>query len=157
MSCAAGTAEAAITTLSRLMKKSFPLLVLTLLLAACLSLSMQKQAGANLTRFKRIYVEHRLADGRGVDQLIVQELARLGYDASCGPLTMTPPDTEAVLTYVDEWNWDFTLYMIDLDVQVRDARTGQVLANDHYDHPAMGGKSSTGMVQAAIDPLFERP
>jgi len=139
------------------MKKCFPLLVLTLLLAACSSLSMHEQAGANLTHIKKIYVEHRLADGRGVDQLIVQELARLGYDASSGPLTMTPPDTEAILTYVDEWNWDFTLYMIDLDVQVRDARSGQVFATAHYDHPAMGGKSPSGMVQATIDPLFERP
>jgi hypothetical protein len=140
-----------------IMKKCFPLLVLTLLLAACSSLSMQKQAGASLTHFKKIYVEHRLADGRGVDQLIVQELSRLGYDASSGPLTMTPPDTEAILTYVDEWNWDFTLYMIDLDVEVRDARSGQVFATAHYDHPAMGGKSPAGMVQATIDPLFERP
>jgi hypothetical protein len=139
------------------MKKSFPLIVLTLLLAACSSLSVQEQAGANLTRFKKIYVEHRFADGRGVDQLIAQELSRLGYDASSGPLTMAPPDTEAVLTYFDEWNWDFTLYMIDLDVQVRDARTGQVLATAHYDHPAMSGKSPAGMVHAAIDPLFERP
>jgi hypothetical protein len=139
------------------MKKSFPLLVLTLLLAACSSLSVQRQAGANLTHFKKIYVEHRLADGRGVDQLITQELSRLGYDASSGPLTMTPPDTEAVLTYVDEWNWDFTLYMIDLGVQVRDARSGQVLATVHCDHPAMFGKSPAGMVKAVIDPLFEHP
>jgi hypothetical protein len=139
------------------MKKKFPLLVLTLLLAACSSLSVQRQAGANLTHFKKIYVEHRLADGRGVDQLITQELSRLGYDASSGPLTMTPPDTEAVLTYVDEWNWDFTLYMIDLGVQVRDARSGQILATVHCDHPAMFGKSPAGMVKAVIDPLFERP
>jgi hypothetical protein len=85
----------------------------------------------------------------------VQELRRLGYEASSGPLTMTPENTEAVLTYVDEWNWDFTLYMIDLDVQVRDARTGKILAAARYHHPAMGGKSPAGMVQAAIDPLFQ--
>jgi hypothetical protein len=139
------------------MKKGFLLFVLTWLLAACSSLSTQKQADANLTRFKKVYVEHRLADGRGVDQLITRELSRLGYDASSGPLTMTPPDTEAVLTYIDEWNWDFTLYMIDLEVQVRDARSGQVLATAHYDHPAMSGKSPAGMVKAAIDLLFERP
>jgi hypothetical protein len=139
------------------MKKCFPFLVITLLLAGCSTLSMQKQAGVDLTHFKKIYVEHRLADGRGVDQLIVQELQRFGYDASCGPLTMTPPDTEVVLTYDDEWNWDFTLYMISLDLQVRDARSGQVLATAHYDHPAMRGKSPAGMVQAAIDLLFERP
>jgi hypothetical protein len=139
------------------MKKILPSTAGLLLLAACSSLSVQKQAGTNLTHLKKIYVEHRLADGRGVDQMITRELSRLGYDASSGPLTMTPPETEAVLTYVDTWNWDFTLYMIDLDVQVRDARSGQVLATAHYDHPAMSGKSPDGMVKAVIDPLFERP
>jgi len=139
------------------MKKIFLSIACLLLLTACSSMSIQKQASTNLTRFKTVYVEHRLADGRGVDQLITQELSHLGYDASSGPLTMTPPDTEAVLTYIDEWNWDFTLYMIDLEVQVRDARSGQVLATAHCDHPAMIGKSPSGMVKAVIDPLFERP
>ena len=139
------------------MKKILLSIACILLLAACSSLSMQKQSDTSLTHFKKIYVEHRLADDRGIDQLITQELSRLGYDASSGPLTMTPSDTEAVLAYVDEWNWDFTLYMIDLDVQVRDAHSGQVLATAHYDHPAMGGKSPAGMVKAVIDPLFERP
>jgi hypothetical protein len=139
------------------MKKCSPVLVLTLLLAACSTLSVQKQTDENLAHFKKIYVEHRLADGRGVDQLITQELSRLGYDASSGPLTMTPEDTEAIVTYVDEWNWDFTLYMINLEVQVRNAHSGQVLATIHCDHPAMFGKSPAGMVKAAIDPLFELP
>jgi hypothetical protein len=139
------------------MKKSFPLLVLTLWLTACSNLSIQREAGANVTRFQKIYVEHRLADGRGIDQLIVRELQRLGYEASSGPLTMTPTDTEAIVTYEDEWNWDFTLYMIDLSVEVRNARTGQVLADAHYDHPAMRGKSPAGMVQTTIDPLFQHP
>jgi hypothetical protein len=139
------------------MKKLFPSIACLLLFAACSSTSIQRQAGASLPRLKKIYVEHRLADGRGVDQLIAQELSRLGYDASSGPLTMTPADTEAVVTYVDQWDWDFTLHMIDLDVQVRDARTGQILATIRYTHPAMSGGAPAGMVKAAIDPLFERP
>lgn len=128
-----------------------------LLLASCASVHVQKEAGTNVTRFKKIYVEHRLADGRGIDLLIVQELQRLGYEASSGPLTMTPADTGAIVTYDDEWNWDFTLYMITLYVQVRNARTGQVLASLDYGHPAIGNKSPAAMVKGAIDPLFEYP
>ncbi len=67
------------------MKKKFLLIACMLLLTACSNLSIQRDAGANVSRFKKIYVEHRLADGRGIDQLIVQELQRLGYDASSGP------------------------------------------------------------------------
>jgi hypothetical protein len=136
------------------MKPFFLPFACLLLLTACSSLSIQKQAGTNLAHFKKIYIEHRLADGRGVDQFIARELQRLGYDASSGPLTMAPEGVEVVVTYDDEWNYDFTLYMIDLDVQVRDGRTGQVLANASYHHPSMSGKSPAEMVQAVIDPIF---
>jgi hypothetical protein len=139
------------------MKNIFLLIASAVLLTACSSLSVQKHDGASLTRFKKIFIEHRLADGRRLDQLIAQELQRLGYDASSGPLTMAPEGVEAVVTYDDEWNYDFTLYMIDLTVQVRDGRTGQILVDASYHHPSMSGKSPAEMVQAVIDPLFERP
>jgi hypothetical protein len=138
------------------MKKIFPLLAFTLLLAACAGLSAQKEPGADPTRFKKIFVEHRLADDRGIDQLIVRELQRLGYRAACGPLTITPDDTEVIVAYDDQWNWDFTLYLIDLTVQARDAHTGKILATAHVHHPMLGNKPPAEMVQAAIDPLFQR-
>jgi len=139
------------------MKKIFLSVACLLLLAACSSPPAHRPAGLNLARFKKIFVEHRLADDRGVDELIVRELQRLGYDASSGPLTMTPEDSEVIIAYDDEWNWDFTLYLIELDVQARDARTGKILATKHYRRPLISGKSPAEMVQAAIDPLFERP
>ena len=79
------------------MKPFFLPFACLLLLTACSSLSIQKQAGTNLAHFKKIYIEHRLADGRGVDQFIARELQRLGYDASSGPLTMAPEGVEVVV------------------------------------------------------------
>ncbi|MGA3006607.1 MAG: hypothetical protein ABSE59_01830 [Opitutaceae bacterium] len=139
------------------MKKIFLSIIGLLLLAACGTLSTHRESGTNLHRLKKIYVEHRLADGRGVDQLIVQELRRFGYDASCGPLTMTPEDSEAILDYNDQWAWDFSLYMIELDLQVRDAHSGKILATASFRRPSLGGKSPREMVQAVVGPLFERP
>jgi hypothetical protein len=138
------------------MNKLFPLLTLTLALTACSTFNIHRESGANLTGLKKIYVERRLADGRGLDQLIAQELQRLGYDASNGPLTMMPDHVDAVVSYVDQWNWDFSLYMIELDIEVSDPRTNKILATTRYFRPAMAGKSPAAMVQTVIDPLFRR-
>ena len=136
------------------MKKLFPLLACALLLPACASFNIHREPGANLTSLKKIYVEHRLADGRGLDLVIAHELQRLGYDASSGPMTMMPDHVEAVVSYVDRWTWDFSSYMIELDIEVSDPRTSKILATVRYFRPAVAGKSPEEMVQAVIDPLF---
>jgi len=138
------------------MKKLFPLLAVVLLLSACADLNVHREPGANLTALKRIYVEHRLADGRGLDLLIARELRRLGYDAANGPMTMMPDGTDAVVSYVDRWTWDFSSYMIELDIEVSDPRTSKILATLRYFRPSLAGKTPEEMVQTTIDPLFRR-
>lgn len=138
------------------MKPILPLLALALLFAGCAHLNVRREPGTNLTGFKNIYVEHRLADGRGIDALIAQELQRLGYTAASGPMTMMPDGTEAVVSYVDRWTWDFSSYMIELDIEVSDPRTSRILATVHYFRPALVGKTPEEMVWAVIDPLFRR-
>ena len=135
--------------------KIFPLLVFALSLTACSNLNVHREPAIDLVGLKKIYVEHRLADGRGVDQLVTQELQRLGYDVSCGPLTMMPNHVDAVISYIDQWNWDFSLYMIELEIEVTDPRTNKILATSHYFHPVTG-KSPRAMVQMVIDSLFRR-
>jgi hypothetical protein len=104
---------------------------------------------------RHVYVEHRLADGRGVDQLIAKELRRLGYDASAGPLTLTPPGTDAIVAYEDTWTFDFTTYMIQLDIRVRSARGAKPLAASSYSRPSIIGHSSESMVHEALKTLFK--
>ncbi|MDE3084588.1 MAG: hypothetical protein KGJ37_05130, partial [Verrucomicrobiota bacterium] len=104
---------------------------------------------------KKIYVEHRFADGRGLDQLIAAKLRDLGYDATGGPLTLMPDGVDAVVSYTDSWNWDFSLYLIELDIEVSDPGTGKILATASYRHPTIG-KTPADMTRAVIDPLFKR-
>ncbi|HZP59635.1 MAG TPA: lipoprotein [Opitutaceae bacterium] len=138
------------------MKKIFFLFVLILLLSGCSSLDVHREPGANLTSLKKLYVEHRLADGRSIDLLITRELQRLGYEAASGPMTMMPGGTDAVVSYVDRWTWDFSSYMIELDIEVSDPRTSKILATLRYFRPSLSGKTPEEMVQMTIDPLFRR-
>jgi len=136
-----------------------PFFALTLALAAlhlagCASVDARKVM--DLAPFKRIYVERSLTDDRRLDEMIVQELTRLGYEASHGPLTMLPDNADAVLTYTHRWEWDFKTYLIEFRVAVRTARTGKKLAEGGFYQPTPNSKAPAEVVRQVLTPLFAK-
>lgn len=109
--------------------------------ALCLALlsgcySVNARSVVDLAKYQHVYVQHRLTDDHHLDELIVRELQRRGYDAACGPLTMLPDNAEVVLTYADRWEWDFKTYLIELTVELTTARTEKKLAEGRYYAPS---------------------
>lgn len=131
-------------------------LVLLLSVVGCSSVASHRAPGVNLGRYKHFYVEHRLSDDRQIDEAIVAELKALGFEASAGPLTMMPQSAEAVVTYQDEWAWDFKSYMIRFAVQIRDSRKEQTLATGVYEQPSMITKTAPQVVHAVLGSIFTR-
>jgi hypothetical protein len=109
----------------------------------------------DLTKYQHVFVQQLLTDGHGVAGLIARELRQRGYDAKSGPLTLKPDDTELIVTYVDDWNFDFTYYMIQINLEVRDAHTGTLLATGAYFKPSLVGRSPVEMIDAVLDKLFK--
>ncbi len=124
------------------------------LFTGCASVETRKVV--DLSRFNKIYVEHKLTDDRRVDEMIVNELTRLGYQASHGPLTMLPDHTDAVLTYEDRWEWDFKTYLIEFNVTVRTARTNKKLADGRYYQPTPNTKAPAEVIGKVLTPLFAK-
>ncbi len=132
----------------------FLLLASALLLAGCGSVETRKVM--SLAPFKHIYVERSLTDDRHLDEMIVQELIRLGYESSRGPLTMLPDNADAILTYDHRWEWDFKTYLIELRVAVRTARTSKKLADGSFYQPTPNSKSPAEVVSRVLTPLFKK-
>jgi hypothetical protein len=126
---------------------------LALLLAGCTTRT-QIDRTARPDQLHHIFVEHLLSDGHNVDELIARELRRLGYDASAGPMTMMPDGTEAILAYQTQWASDFTTYLIELDVALRD-QSGKEIAVTRVFRPSLTGNDTATMVARAIDPIFQ--
>lgn len=139
------------------MKVSAIFLALALLLVSCSSLHTIRNPGADLSRFKHFYVERQLADNRHIDELIVAELKALGHEASAGPLTMMPDSADAIVTYQDDWEWDFKSYLIQLNIKVRDARRERGLAIGSYRQPSAITKSPAEVVHLICASLFKHP
>jgi hypothetical protein len=123
-------------------------------LAGCTSVSMRKAPSLDLSRFQRIFVVQPFNENHHLDEFFVAELRAAGRTASSGPLTMMPEDTEAVLTYDSRWTWDFTTYMIDLNVELFTSHTKKKLAEARYYQPTARPKPPEVAVHAIVAQLF---
>jgi len=137
------------------MKKFLLLALLLPWLGGCSELTTRVATSVDLSRFEKIYVEHRLTDGRGVDQAIVSGLRHLGYDATFGPPIMMPRETDLVIRYEDEWNFDLTTYMISISIEVRGAKQDKLLAEAHYYRPSITGDKPSDLIDRILAKLFK--
>lgn len=125
---------------------------LGLLLAGCSSVSTRKVVA--LDSFRRFYVERRLNENNHLDELIVAELRQLGREASSGPLTMMPANTDVLVTYDARWTWDFKTYLIDLNLELHTLYPSKKLADGRFYQPSLKPKPPAEVVRGILGPLF---
>lgn len=134
-----------------------PLLAATLGIAACAptSLSGTTLPGSALSSFQRYYVEHRVGDNRDIHIAIRDELRRLGLEAVAGGGPAEDPSRyDAIVTYVDRYAWDMTMYCIRLTLYIRDARTGYITATGSSWRPSVVRKTPQGHARLVLADLF---
>lgn len=110
--------------------------------------------GANLSTLKTLYVLKSPGEGRGVERLIADRLTQMGYAAtygSDGPIT----PVDAIVSYKEEWWWDLSWYLLQLDVQVRDAQTKLILASGHSKRTSLVRKSSDEIVEDVLNEMLK--
>ena len=135
--------------------KQFLILFAVLGLAtACASLSTWKDPKAQLQKRKHFYVESELADGHNHHETIASELRARGYNATSGYLTMMPKDTDILVSFQSRWTWDFTTYLIELDLKMRDPKTGKILATVSYHRPGLGGTSTDDLIKRVLTEIM---
>jgi hypothetical protein len=100
------------------------------------------EPGANLSTIKSYYVVHQPKDTHSIHNLIRDRVVKEGFHASAGPeLPQAAHKADSVITYVDRWVWDFTLYLLDLTVTLRDANNNFPLAVGNSYHTSLTRKS----------------
>ncbi len=109
---------------------------------------------ADLGTVKSIYVKKFEPDGRGIDLLIAERLRLRGYAATAG--AAKPASMDAVVTYVDKWFWDITMYMLELSISIRDPKTDYPLASGNSLHTSLTRLSPTEMVDEVLDNIFKK-
>jgi hypothetical protein len=106
-------------------------------------------ADADLSKVKTIYVVKTPEDDRQIDLELKKAFEKRGYVTSTGPVLTAPYPQDAVVTYVDKWMWDITMYMIELTVTVRDSKFFP-LATGNSLHTSLTRKSPSEMADEVV-------
>jgi len=131
-------------------------LILVLTLSGC-SINRAKSTiipSANLHQVKTIYVERFVLDQRGINTIITNKLNRMGYKTTTGGVM--PENVNAVVTYKDKWMWDFTMYMLELTIKVREPKTNYPLASGNSYHTSLTRLSPEEMVSEVLTNIFNK-
>jgi hypothetical protein len=67
---------------------------------------------------------------------------------------MGQPD--ALVTYVDKWMWDMTMYMIELTITLRDPKTDYPIATGNSYNTSLTRKSQTEMVDEVVENILKQ-
>jgi hypothetical protein len=120
-------------------------------LAGCIAdLESRKPVGTDLSNLKTFYIQKLPEEGRGVERMLADRLTQLGYVASYGiDGPVTPVD--AIISYKDEWWWDLSWYLLQLDIQIRDPQTKLILATGHSKRTSLVRKSSDEIVEDVLN------
>lgn len=112
--------------------------------------------GADLSAVKTFYVVHQPRDTHNLHYLIRDRIVKEGYTASAGPESeRSSHKVNSVVTYVDRWVWDITLYLLELTVTLRDADNNFPLAVGNSYHTSLTRKSPEEMVDEVMTNIFK--
>ena len=126
------------------------------LLSACAGMKSTKAPDTNFTQLKTFYVQRLPADQRGIDRLISDRLNTMGYRSTFGNEPKPTGEVDALVTYQDKWAWDMTMYMLKLDIQLRDPKTEMVLATAQSYRPSLQRAAPDAMVAEVLDEIFKK-
>ncbi len=137
-------------------------LALAVLVGALQGCAVNRSTGSvtpdrDIATLKTFYVVKFVPDGRGINELIANDLQRRGYVARTGPEGNAPKDVDAVVNYIDKWMWDITMYMLELTVEVREPGTGAMLATGNAYHTSLTRLTPPEMVTEVLDNIFTKP
>lgn len=107
---------------------------------------------ANLAAIKTVHVVKVPEETAGIDALIADDLRRRGYAVTSS--TEKPTNADAIVTYVDRWMWDITMYLLELTVTIRDGKTEFPLATGNSMHTSLTRKSPPEMVDEVMNNIY---
>ena len=94
-----------------------------------------------------------VADKNQINQLIAENLRSRGVTATTGA-TPSANNVDAIVTYIDRWMWDITMYLLQLTVTVSDPKTNAQLATATSLHGSLTRLSPAEMVNETMSNIY---
>ena len=107
----------------------------------------------DLSALKTMYVRHYPSDNTGVNLEIADKLRSKGVTVMTGNVAPAG-HFDAIVTYVDKWRWDITMYLLELTITLRDPKTEMPLAEGNSFHTSLTRMSQTEMVNEVVNHIY---
>lgn len=108
----------------------------------------------NLNQSK-IYVVPFAPDKRNLHYIIADKLTLLGHPATPLDSNEVPKDADIRITYVDNWQWDMTNYLIKIKIDFRNAESKQLLVTGESFRTSLVRKDPDYMIQEALEKILQ--
>lgn len=141
------------------MKKmmSLGIVMLSFFISGCAtSLKANLEQGKSFSQLGETYVAHFEPDKRRLDQIIATELTALGYPAKSGERQDMPATTETLVTYMDNWYWDMSNYMLRINIKFRDARTEEIIVSGESYRTSLARKDPEFMIRETLEKILSK-
>jgi len=137
--------------------KILGMLLLGLLAMACAGTSANPLTGTALDPGVVYFVENHGGDHRNLEQIIANVIEVRGIKVTAGGPGQQPANATFVVTYVDRWAWDMRTYLRDIRIEVRNAKTGAIVADARSYQGSLSamGDSYQEIVQRTAQQLFD--
>jgi hypothetical protein len=103
---------------------------------------------------RTLHVKQLEGEDGSTKKLIAEKLAASGFKVTADP--EPNPQADAVVTYVDKWMWDITMYMLELTITIREPKTDFPLATGNSFHTSLTRKSQKEMVDEVVENILRQ-
>jgi len=110
--------------------------------------------GKDIVKSDVFYVERFTPDNRELHKLIADDISVRGYTVTFGEEGEAPDDATIIVTYVDKWMWDITMYLIELTITFRDPQSGAAIGSGNSYHTSLTRLSPEEMVNEILTNIF---
>ena len=140
------------------MRKSIlGLLVIGLLAMACAGTSALPLTGPARDPSAVFFVENHGKDERNLEEIIARVIQARGIEATAGAQGQRPANATFTVTYEDRWAWDMRTYLRMIQIDVRETKTGEIVATSrsHQDSLTSMGKTYEAIIERTTNQLLD--
>ena len=137
----------------------FVLIMIFVMISGCSKTVLKSDSDPNvdLAQLNTFYVQKFEPDGRSLHSTIAARLQALGYQATSGTAEKPAEPVDAIVTYVDRWMWDITMYMLEITIQFHQPDTGYVIASGNSYRTSLVRKSPEYMIEEVLREMLGKP
>ncbi|MGB5964664.1 MAG: hypothetical protein WBG65_03920 [Sulfurimonadaceae bacterium] len=104
----------------------------------------------------KFYVVENSKDKENVASIISKNLQDKGYQATSGNEGSVPNDVDVIVTYEDRWMWDMSMYMIQLNIELRNSKNEFPIVAGETIRTSLSRKTPEEMVAETLIIMFEK-